>query len=847
MRRKSNRFIIISFLIMIITCIGIMSVFVLTVTNRSEKAISKISRLYMEDISAEIAGHFRTNIELRLNQIETIIDNVPPENMEYSKEMMQQLRADGKARNFDFLAILSTEGELETIYGDEMTLPREEPFLKSLNLGEKKVALAQDTVGEEYILFGVSADYSIKNGKKGTALVGGISAEYFNKIFLLEDTEDAMTFSNVIQKNGNYIIKNSDDDADNYFERVRNLFHDLNGKDGEQFVEEIQTAIEHGRNYSTAFLLRSERRHLYCTPLPNSEWYLVTVMPYGEIEEIVRDLNSQRIMMLAVSIVLVVVVFLVIFILYYRRTRRQIMELEHARREAIKASQAKSEFLSNMSHDIRTPMNAIVGMTTIAMENIDNKKQLQHCLKKISQSNRQLLGLINDILDMSKIESGKMSLNMEFVSFRELLDDLVTIAQPQIKEKDQKFEILVSNIITENVYSDSVRLRQVIMNLLSNAVKFTPKHGKIVLNLYEEPSSKGENFVRVHIIVKDNGIGMSEEFRQKVFDSFAREDNKRVQKTEGTGLGMAITKYIVDAMNGTIDVQSEQGEGTQFHIMIDMERVVGTEEDMVLPDWNVLVVDDDEMMCKNMVSILQEMGACPDWAFDGETALTMIEERYKEHGEYQAFVIDWHLPGMDGIKTADEIRKKIGDDVIIILVSAYDWSDFEEEAETVGISAYLPKPVFKSSLYHMLKQFTEGAVRPDLKKKEQEREYTGVRMLVAEDNDLNWEIAQELFSRQGFLLEHAENGKECVEMFAASSEGFYSLILMDIRMPVMTGLEATEEIRKLERSDAGLPIIAMTADAFSEDIKKCLECGMDAHVSKPINLKEVLSVIESYL
>lgn len=847
MQKKSNVFIIVSFSVMIITCIGIMSVFVMSMTNKSEKAISEISALYMEDISSEVARHFQTNIDLRLNQVETIIENIPEKSVEYGDEMIRSLQAGGKARNFDFLALLNTEGELETVYGEDMTLVGKESFLKSLNRGKKKVALAQNMSGEDYILFGVSVDYPMADQKKSTALVAGIQAEYFNKLFLLDGSEDSMTFSNVIRENGDYVIKNYDDDVDNYFERVQKLFEDLNGKDGKQYVSEIRNAMKHGQDYSTAFLLGEERRHLFCTPLPNSDWYLLTIMPYGEIEEVVSDLNGQRMTMLVGSTILVISIFMLIFFLYYRRTRRQIMELELARSEAVEANQAKSEFLSNMSHDIRTPMNAIVGMTTIAMENIDNKKQLQHCLKKISQSNKQLLGLINDILDMSKIESGKMSLNMELVSFRELLDDLVTVVQPQIKAKDQEFEILVSNIIAENVYSDSVRLHQVIMNLLSNAVKFTPQKGKILLNLYEEPSSEGEDFVRVHIIVEDSGIGMSEEFQKKIFDSFAREDNRRVHKTEGTGLGMAITKYIVDTMNGTIEVDSQQGRGTKFHIVIDMERGVGTEEEMTLPPWNVLVVDDDEMMCKNAVTFLREMGMQPDWAFDGETALAMIQEHYKKHGKYQAILIDWKLPGMDGMETAGEVRKKVGDDVVIILVSAYDWGDFEEKAGAAGISAYLPKPVFKSSLFHMLKQFADGEVKTVQQKKQWERDFSGVRMLVAEDNDLNWEIAQELFSKQGFLLEHAENGRECVEMFQASPEGFYSLILMDIRMPVMTGLEATEEIRQQERSDAGLPIIAMTADAFSEDIRKCMECGMDAHVSKPINLKEVLDVIESYL
>ncbi len=734
------------------------------------------------------------------------------------------------------------------IYGQEMTLDDKTSFLDALDHHGKIIAQAQNREGESFFLFGVSADFPMKGGKKSMALVGGLPMEYFNNLLDLEETEEAITFSNIILKNGDYVIKNYDDNVDNYFERMRKLFSAVDDEDGEKYILELQKAMEKRENYSAVLFLGQECRHLYCSPLPNSNWYLLTIMPYGNIEEIVSHLSNQRMDMLVMSIIVIMAMFVAIFFLYYRQTHNQIQALEEARMEAVKANRAKSEFLSNMSHDIRTPMNAIVGMTEIAASNIDDKNQTRHYLKKISQSNKQLLGLINDILDMSKIENGRLILNIEAISLRELLDGIVTIIQSQVKGKGQDFDVRVWDMVAENVYSDSVRLNQVVMNLLSNAVKFTPEGGKILISMYQESSPEGEEYVRVHFVVKDNGIGMSEEFKDKIFESFAREDIKRVQKTEGTGLGMAITKYIVDAMHGSIEVESEQGRGTQFHIVIDMKKVEGGEEEMSLPAWDVLVVDNDEQLCMAAVSGLKEMGVRPVWAFDGETAISRVEEQYSKNGSYRAILMDWHMPDMDGIEAARLIHSEIDRDIPILLFSAYDYTDIEEQARKAGIMGFVTKPLFKSTLYQALKQLEDGSTKAGaIRQTKEERDFSGIKILIAEDNDLNWEIAQELFSRRGFEMTHAENGKACVDLFNESSEGYYSLILMDIWMPVMSGYEATQAIRRLERSDADIPIIAMTADAFSEDIRYCLECGMDAHVAKPIDMKEVIGVIESYL
>ena len=595
-------------------------------------------------------------------------------------------------------------------------------------------------------------------------------------------------------------------------------------------------------------LADGQRRHVYCSPLSNSEWYLVTVMPYGALDEAVAALEDHRTAVTLSGCSILLCATLVVFFLYFRMSRRQLQAVERAQQEAERANRAKSEFLSNMSHDIRTPMNAIVGMTAIASANMGNPDQVASCLRKISLSSRHLLGLINDVLDMSKIESGKLTLNLDAMCLRETVESIVSIIQPQVKIRRQSFDVIIQNIRRENVYCDGVRLNQVLLNLLSNALKFTPEEGIITLTVSQEDSPKGQGYVRTHFIVQDTGIGMSEDFQKKIFDSFAREDSTRVQRTEGTGLGMAITKYIVDEMQGTITLTSQKDQGSRFHVTLDLEAAPEDGEEMTLPAWEMLVVDDDEQLCRTAVDSLKEIGVHAEWALSGAQALEMAQQRSRQGRDYHIILLDWKIPGMDGIQTARQLRQTIGDHVPILLISAYDWSDIEDEARAAGISGFIAKPLFKSTLYRGLVRFAgeESAQAEEIQ--ETARDFSGARILLAEDNELNWEIAHELLSAQGFTLDWAENGRQCVERFQAAPPGTYDLILMDLRMPVMNGYDATRTIRSMDRPDAqAIPIIAMTADAFSEDIHRCLECGMNAHVAKPLDLRELLRLLQKYL
>ena len=840
------RFLMVSLIALSLLCVCIFSFLAFYMSRRSEDTISNVGKIYMSGMSQQISMHFETTMDLRLSQVEALVETNFP-GTKSRDDLVEDLVYSARARGFEHLAFYSTDGTFETLYGSELTVIDPEPFLASLNASGKKIAVGTDAYGTRLVLMGVSSTYPMSGGKTCTALVAALPVDYISDTLSL-DNEDGMMYSHIIRQDGTFVIRSGEAFRDSYFDRIYAIYDELGGSDAGRHVQELRAAMDAGEDYSTVLVIGKEHRHLLCTKLPYSEWYLVVVVPYGSLNEEIAHLSHQWGCMAIVGCAIVLAALLLIFFRYIQITKQQMAELEQARQTAVAANKAKSEFLSNMSHDIRTPMNAIVGMTAIATANIENTQQVQHCLKKIALSSKHLLNLINDVLDMSKIESGKMTLNIDQVSLREMMDGIVNIVQPQVRAKQQQFDIFIHDILSENVCCDSVRLNQVVLNLLSNAVKFTPVEGSIHIALYQEPSPQGDDFVRTHLLVKDSGIGMSPEFQAKIFDSFSREDSRRVQRTEGTGLGMAITKFIVDAMGGTIQLRSEQGRGSEFHVTLDMEMSTIQEADMVLPDWNMLVVDDDRQLCESTVASLKSIGLHAEWTLDGESAVRMAEERFQRHDGYHIVLLDWKLPGMDGIETARELRRRLGENIPILLISAYDWGDIEAEAKSVGINGFISKPLFKSTLFYGLRPYVdaEETVLEPLPE-EHEADFTGRRILLAEDNELNWEIADELLSSLGLELDWAENGKICVEKFSAAAPGWYDAVFMDLRMPIMTGYEATQAIRALDRPDASLPIIAMTADAFSEDIQRCLEAGMNAHIAKPIDLREVSRLLEKYL
>ena len=524
--------------------------------------------------------------------------------------------------------------------------------------------------------------------------------------------------------------------------------------------------------------------------------------------------------------------------------------LKDAYRAAENASRAKTEFLSNMSHDIRTPMNAIVGLTAIAGANIESQDRVVECLGKITKSSRHLLGLINEVLDMARIESGRISLAEEDFSLPELVDNLLTLTKPAIDEHHHQLEVHIEHIEHEAVCGDSLRIQQVFVNLMSNAVKYTPDGGNITLTIKEKPNGFSE-LGCYEFSIEDNGIGMTPEFQKIMFEPFSRADDHRTTKVQGTGLGMAIARNIVNLMNGDIQVESAPNKGTKITVTVYLKLQENEkEQEKELLDLPVLVVDDDKTCCESTVATLQEIGIAGEWVLTGKEAVERCAARHKTGRDYFAVILDWKMPEIDGIATARKIRERVGEDVTIIILTSFDFSEIEEEARAAGVNAFMAKPLFRSRLTATLRQFTSGKKEKNARNYLEDfakENYAGKRILLVEDNELNREIATEIIGMTGVTIDIAENGKIAVEKVMEAPEKWYDLIFMDIQMPIMNGYEATAAIRALAGSRGKVPIIAMTANAFAEDVQLAKNTGMNEHIAKPLDLNKLNDVLKQWL
>ena len=533
-------------------------------------------------------------------------------------------------------------------------------------------------------------------------------------------------------------------------------------------------------------------------------------------------------------------------------TRREMEKktlLENALQQANRASKAKSVFLSNMSHDIRTPMNAIVGFTALATAHIDQKDQVEEYLKKIMTSGNHLLSLINDVLDMSRIESGRMHLDEKPCQLPDILHGLRNILQADVHAKQIELYIDAVDVLDEEIYCDKLRLNQVLLNLLSNAVKYTGAGGIVSLRITEKAGAS-EGYAHYEFTIKDTGIGMSEEFVSHIFEPFEREKNSTISGIQGTGLGMAITKNIVDMMNGTIEVKSEQDVGTEVIVSFTFRIHSGSKEPQDIPrlkNCRALVVDDDFNTCDSVSYMLGQIGMRAEWTLSGKEAVLRTRQAVTRGDHYYVYIVDWLLPDMNGIEVTRRIRKETGEDVPIIVLTAYDWSDIEDEAKEAGVTAFCSKPLFLSELRSCLHSIIDKGEQEEKETRELVKHHTG-RILLAEDNELNQEIAAAILGDAGFCTEIAGNGQIAVEMLKKSKPGYYQLVLMDVQMPEMDGYQATRTIRKLENKElASIPILAMTANAFEEDKQEALKCGMNGHLAKPIDIEVLFETLNKIL
>ena len=641
--------------------------------------------------------------------------------------------------------------------------------------------------------------------------------EYEHEDFSIIDTESS------------YVIRGRSFKNSSFFE-----FYKSYNQLGIQAQQQLFADILSGTGSFTMLDSKGRECIVAHTPIASTKgWVLLSSAPISDLNTVTED------WLLIGVISFGLLLLLVIDLLYMLSFNKKLRVMA---REAESANKAKTDFLSTMSHDIRTPMNAIIGLTTIAERNIGDSEVVSDNLRKISLASNHLLALINDILDISKVESGKLNLSPLTFSIVETVQNLMNLSQPMIKEKNIRFSFRINRMEKEYLYADQLRLNQIYINILSNAIKYTVPGGSVSVDLREEASEK-EGCVKLIYRVADTGIGMSPEFLKKMYQPFSRQTDSRVNSIQGTGLGLAITKQMVELMNGTIECQSELEKGTTFTITLDLPVAEKQIEEMRIDDVEALIADDDPIMLETAVDTLESLGIHADGAKSGMEAIELTRHRHEAGKDYDVIILDWKMPDMDGIETIKRIRAEIDAQIPILMTSAYYLSDIEDAAKEAGANGFIGKPLFRSKLYEKINELL-GKEAKALEPEDDYSDLAGMNILIAEDNDINWEIISTMLGMFGITSERAENGRICTDKMAGAEEGRYDLIFMDIQMPEMNGLDATRHIRKLENKwAASIPIIAMTADAFSENVAECLTAGMNGHIAKPIDLKLVIKEI----
>lgn len=813
--------------------------------ERLQEAVNTV----MDDINNKLSRD--SNILNAVAEIISMEDNFDTETM---RGIMTQFSALTTAKNINLLLpgdiVIGNEGKEFDAYGK---ISFEGESAKGEHVTDRMTSITDD----EKMLIRHFVPV-VKNGET-------VAMVYAST--LLENLPKSLNISNIYNGTATvYLIDRSNGDfLMNTLHNELGNISDFNDKEtkGHNDAKDVRKKILEGKSgyiVSKSTML-DKYMYFYYAPVNVEEWELGEAPDYNQwtvavaVPEDEAFANLYRIRSVCYLLGIFETIILIIYFIWTIRNTNATLEkavLEERLVKAENAERAKTMFLSNMSHDIRTPMNAIIGYTTLAAANLDNKERVKDYLSKTISSSNHLLSLINDILDMSRIESGRVYIEETECSLPDVLHDLRNILQSQMKSKQLNFFIDTIDVVDEDVYCDRLHLNQVLLNLLSNAIKFTPAGGSVSLTIKQKHGAP-EGYASYEISVKDTGIGMAPEFLDRVFDPFERELTSTVSGIQGTGLGMAIAKNIIDMMGGTIEVKSEQGKGTEF--IISFELRLQSEKKQVevikeLEGLRALVVDDDYNVCDSVTKMLVQLGMRADWTLSGKEAVLHAKQAYELADEFNAYIIDWQLPDLNGIEVVRRLRKAIGESTPIIILTAYDWEGIEDEAREAGVTAFCSKPIFLSTLRDTLLSATG---RPEPTKEEpiipeSSGDIAGKRILLVEDNELNREIAETILVESGLLVETAEDGTVAVEKVMASDDGYYDLILMDIQMPVMNGYDATIAIRNLKNpAHSSIPIVAMTANAFNEDKEQAIKCGMNDHIAKPLDMEKLFDVLRKYL
>ena len=856
----------IPFLIISVVVLVFMIAFVFYAVARMEKYIISTGQENMSAVIEQMEQSYDlrvANIYERLQRIERNLFPVQTRAIVLSEHQdFLNVMADGTSEHILFI---KNNGQVMTVDGKESYLDIQSSSLMKLQEKERiaqSVSWNVDSVKENRYLIALPVEPFFVDESEFAAIGFLFERSRIDSLFEVSGYGGQARLFSVDEKG---IVTYTNQDDVKYYRNYSLLKHMKQDK----FLTEQQyeTLNEKLGNYETGVdILGEERYYIGFCPLQTNKSELVCIVPASVLNSSLLAYQDIAVQMIVVGMVVLGILCLVLFYTTNKKNQavqkakfeeetRKIKEeamvaLEIERDRADYANQAKSQFLSNMSHDIRTPMNAIVGFTSLAIAHIDDDKMvLRDYLEKISVSSEHLLSLINDVLDMSRIESGKIQIQEVECSLPNLAQGLRSILQSSIASKNLDFFIDTVDVEHEMIICDKLRVNQILINIASNAVKYTNSGGKIKVKISETEGAP-EGYADFAFSVADTGIGMSEEFLKTIFEPFTRETNSTVNKIEGTGLGMAITKNIVDMMGGTISVTSTLGVGSEFVVRFRFRTIENEEELTVIPEldgFRALVADDNMDTCGSVAKMLRSAGLRAEWTTLGKEVVFRTKMAMEENDPFKVYIIDWLMPDMNGIEVVRRVRSEIGDEIPIIILTAYDWHDIEKEAREAGVTAFCSKPLFRSQLYQALKNVEDATAKEPVPETSPEQ-FKGKRVLIVDDVELNREIADAVIEDAGMQVETAENGQEAVEMLAGSVEGYYDIVLMDVMMPIMNGYEAAQEIRKLEnRKLADIPIIAMTANAFEEDRIAALKAGMDDHLAKPIQLEKLYEIMLKYL